>query len=83
MVFKSKRNNKICSYFVNNQYFYVIFDLVDFLIPLYRSEGKSQLVISVGCTGGRHRSVVFAQSLSEHFNGRDFIISLNHRDIEK
>jgi len=60
-----------------------LFDLVDFLIPLYRSEGKSQLVISVGCTGGRHRSVVFAQSLSEHFNGRDFIISLNHRDIEK
>ena len=60
-----------------------LYDLIDFLIPLYRAEGKSQLVISIGCTGGRHRSVVFAQSLSEHFDGRDYIISLNHRDIEK
>ena len=38
-------------------------DLLDYLIPLYRKEGKSQLVISVGCTGGRHRSVVFAELL--------------------
>ena len=42
-----------------------LMSLVDYLVPLYRNEGKSQLVIAVGCTGGRHRSVVFAELLSE------------------
>ncbi|NLP48151.1 MAG: RNase adapter RapZ [Clostridiales bacterium] len=60
-----------------------LLDLLDFLIPLYRSEGKSQLVVSIGCTGGRHRSVVFSQILRDYFADKDYLISVNHRDIEK
>lgn len=58
-------------------------DLLDYLIPLYRKEGKSQLVISVGCTGGRHRSVVFAEILKEHLEKADCVATVQHRDIKK
>lgn len=60
-----------------------LFDLVDYLLPLYVSEGKSQLVIAVGCTGGRHRSVVFAQLLGEHLAETWANVHIHHRDIEK
>ena len=60
-----------------------LFDLIDYLIPLYRTEGKSQLVISIGCTGGRHRSVVFAELIREHLCKDGLLLSINHRDIKK
>ena len=62
-----------------------LYDLVDYLMPLYVKEGKSQLIIAVGCTGGRHRSVVFAERLHEHLVAQnvDFTISIHHRDILK
>lgn len=60
-----------------------LFDLIDYLIPLYRAEGKSQLVISIGCTGGRHRSVVFAELIREHLSNEGLILSIHHRDIKK
>lgn len=60
-----------------------LYDLIDFLIPLYRTEGKSQLVISIGCTGGRHRSVVFAELIREHLCDDGLLLSINHRDIKK
>ncbi len=60
-----------------------LYDLLDYLIPLYIKEGKSQLVISVGCTGGRHRSVVFAQLLKEHLDKFGCVATVHHRDIEK
>lgn len=59
-----------------------LMSLVDYLVPLYRNEGKSQLVIAVGCTGGRHRSVVFAELLSEHFAQQGLRVSIQHRDIK-
>lgn len=55
--------------------------LVDFLIPLYIKEGKSQLVIAFGCTGGKHRSVTFAEKLSEYLKNKDFKVRTQHRDI--
>ena len=58
-------------------------DLLDYLIPLYRKEGKSQLVISVGCTGGRHRSVVFAELLKAHLEKIGCIATVQHRDMKK
>lgn len=58
-------------------------DLVDFLIPLYKKEGKSQLVIAFGCTGGKHRSVTFAEALSKHLSDENMKIRITHRDIEK
>ncbi len=58
-------------------------DLVTYLVPLYISEGKSQLTISVGCTGGKHRSVVFAEILCKAINDNGFKASVYHRDINR
>lgn len=58
-------------------------DMLDFLNPLYIKEGKSQIVVAIGCTGGNHRSVVIAESLKEHFCGRWDNVSVNHRDINR
>ena len=58
-------------------------DLIDFLIPLYLNEGKSQLTIAFGCTGGKHRSVTFAELFYHHLLEKGNRVSVNHRDIEK
>ncbi|MDE7233749.1 MAG: RNase adaptor protein RapZ, partial [Ruminiclostridium sp.] len=49
----------------------------------YISEGKSQLVIAFGCTGGKHRSVTFAEKMYEHLNGRGYKARVLHRDSGK
>ena len=59
-------------------------DMLDFLIPNYISEGKHQLVIAIGCTGGKHRSVTLANELYECFQKEEqYGIRIEHRDIEK
>lgn len=59
-------------------------DLILFLIPNYIIEGKNQLVISIGCTGGKHRSVTLANELYKRLSNREeFGIKIEHRDIEK
>ena len=59
-------------------------DMVKFLIPNYIAEGKNQLVISIGCTGGHHRSVTVANKLYESLNeGGDYGIKITHRDINR
>lgn len=64
------------------QFLHKLEDMIDFLLPNYVSEGKNQLVISVGCTGGKHRSVTLAQKLYEHLEGyAEYGIKLIHRDI--
>ncbi len=60
-----------------------IIDLIDFLIPYYLDEGKSQLVIAFGCTGGKHRSVTFAELLYQHLSELGNKVTVNHRDILK
>ena len=60
-----------------------LFDLVDYMVPLYVAEGKSQLVIAIGCTGGHHRSVAVAQSLCDHLCETGSRAVANHRDIRK
>lgn len=57
--------------------------LIDYMLPLYCSEGKSQLVIAIGCTGGHHRSVALAQLLYDHLISNGKRASVNHRDIHK
>ena len=57
--------------------------MLDFLIPLYKNEGKGQLVVSIGCTGGKHRSVTFVEFLSKYFINKNYKIFVTHRDIEK
>lgn len=57
--------------------------LIDYTLPLYCDEGKSQLVIAIGCTGGKHRSVALAQLLYDHLLQNGHRTSVNHRDIRK
>lgn len=58
-------------------------DLLEFLIPCYKKEGKRQLIISIGCTGGRHRSVAIANSFYETLVKRNYSVSVEHRDIRE
>lgn len=59
-------------------------DMIDFLIPQYIAEGKHQLVIAIGCTGGKHRSVTLANELYHYFDtSNDYGVRIEHRDIEK
>ena len=61
-----------------------LYDFIDYMIPLYRDdERKSQLMIAIGCTGGKHRSVTVALELSEHLRRQGLRVVTSHRDIEK
>lgn len=67
-----------------NQFLDKLEDMINFLIPNYISEGKNQLVISIGCTGGKHRSVTLANELYKRLSGkREFGLKIEHRDIGK
>ena len=58
-------------------------DMVDFLVPQYVKEGKSQLVIAVGCTGGMHRSVFIAKHIFDRLKDKGLPVKLEHRDLMK
>ena len=58
-------------------------EMTDFLIPRYIQEGKNNLVISIGCTGGRHRSVIIANNLYEILKQKEHRVIVDHRDIYK
>ena len=60
-----------------------LFEMIEFLIPNYILEGKNQLVISVGCTGGKHRSVTIANALGKHMKQLPYSLKVEHRDIDK
>ena len=58
--------------------------LLDYLLPAYENEGKSHLMVGIGCTGGRHRSVVIAEHLARIYEERgDYLIDVVHRDVDK
>ncbi len=57
--------------------------MLAYLLPLYREEGKTVLVIAIGCTGGRHRSVVVARELSRFITEQGYGVTENHRDISR
>ena len=58
-------------------------DLLRFTLPLYAEEGKTGLVIAVGCTGGHHRSVAIAHALTEFIRGQGYQVAEHHRDMER
>lgn len=58
-------------------------ELLDFLIPNYIVEGKTQLVIAIGCTGGKHRSVTLTNAICREFENTEYGCKKEHRDIEK
>lgn len=74
----------VMDYDVSKQFVEKLTDMIRFLIPNYIEEGKNQLVISVGCTGGKHRSVTLAEELFAKLKGEGgYGIRIEHRDIEK
>jgi UPF0042 nucleotide-binding protein len=73
----------VFSFDESNELLNKLIDLLDYLNPLYIREGKSQIVIAIGCTGGNHRSVAFAQALAKHFSRHWDNVTVNHRDIER
>ena len=68
---------------VSTEFLEKLTDMIKFLIPNYINEGKNQLVIGIGCTGGHHRSVTVANTLYEYLNNTDanYGIRITHRDI--
>lgn len=68
---------------VTREFTRLLDEMLDFLVPQYIKEGKSQLVIAVGCTGGMHRSVYIAKHIYERLNAQGFSARLEHRDLMK
>lgn len=68
---------------VSKEFLVKLIDMIEFLIPHYVKEGKNQLVISIGCTGGKHRSVTIGNMLLEKINKAGHSTLIQHRDIEK
>lgn len=60
-----------------------LIDMLKFLMPLYIEEGKSNIVISIGCTGGKHRSVTISNKLADILSEGNYRVILTHRDVEK
>lgn len=73
----------VFSFDESNELLKKLIDLLDFLNPLYIKEGKSQIVLAIGCTGGNHRSVAIAEALKEYFSKKWENVSVYHRDIER
>ena len=85
---KTGNNKEVQEYVMNSEisgeFVEKLLDMIKFLIPNYVAEGKNQLVISIGCTGGKHRSVTVANMLYNELNKSDaYGIKLTHRDIER
>ncbi|MFW5981795.1 MAG: RNase adapter RapZ [Halanaerobiaceae bacterium] len=68
---------------LTEKFYKKFFDFIEFLLPEYRKEGKSHLMIAIGCTGGKHRSVTTAIKLRDHLLKKDYRVILEHRDINK
>jgi len=65
------------------QYFDMVSNFLVYLIPLYEKEGKSYLTVSIGCTGGKHRSVMIVEALAKHLAENEYNASTTHRDVDR
>jgi UPF0042 nucleotide-binding protein len=65
-----------------NKFLEKVTDLLSFMLPHYKREGKAQLIIAIGCTGGQHRSVALAENIAKSFE-KDYHTRVTHRDIDK
>lgn len=73
----------IASFQVTKDFIAKVDDLIDFLVPQYEKEGKSQFVIAIGCTGGMHRSVYTAKHIYDRLRAAGYNVRLEHRDLMK
>jgi UPF0042 nucleotide-binding protein len=58
-------------------------EMLTWSVPLYSERGRPSLHVAVGCTGGRHRSVVIAEALAERVQGNGMVVTVTHRDVER
>ncbi|MDI6845457.1 MAG: RNase adapter RapZ [Candidatus Saccharicenans sp.] len=81
------RNRKVRDFVLKSEetrtFLEKLYSFIEYLLPGFIREGKSSLTISVGCTGGRHRSVVIAEALKEHLRKKNLDAKIIHRDIYK
>ncbi|MGB4703719.1 MAG: RNase adapter RapZ [Candidatus Saccharicenans sp.] len=81
------RNRKVRDFVLKSEetrtFLEKLYSFIEYLLPGFIREGKSSLTISVGCTGGRHRSVVIAEALKEHLRKENLDVKIIHRDIYK
>jgi UPF0042 nucleotide-binding protein len=68
---------------ISNEFLNRLINLLEFLLPNYIQEGKSNLIISIGCTGGKHRSVTIANKLADYFGNENYRVTISHRDEYK
>ena len=73
----------VFSFDESEQFVKKLIDFLDYSVPLYRKEGKAELVVGIGCTGGQHRSVAIAETLRNHFLEMGYNSSVFHRDAKK
>ena len=73
----------IMSFDITSKFLEKLTDYLDFTLPLYKQEGKSELVVGIGCTGGKHRSVTIARLLNAHLIEHRQKAAIHHRDIWK
>ncbi len=72
----------LLSFPTTNEFIQRLESFVNYLIPQYTSEGKSYLTIAIGCTGGRHRSVMVAKEMAGRLKKQGFSVTVTHRDVE-
>ena len=73
----------VMSFDESREYYDKIKDIIKFMLPLCDKEGRNQLIVGVGCTGGHHRSVTFANLLYEELSLEGLIVKIHHREIDK
>jgi UPF0042 nucleotide-binding protein len=67
-----------------DQFYSRLYPLLDYLLPQYLTEGKAHLVVAIGCTGGRHRSVAIARHLADRYSpAREYLVEVVHRDVSR
>ena len=84
---KTGLDPEVCGYVFSfretEQFVEKLRDLLRFVLPLYKEEGKTVLVAAIGCTGGRHRSVAVTHALAEYIRTLGYQVTENHRDMTR
>ena len=73
----------VLSFRETEQFLEKLRELLRFVLPLYREEGKTVLVVAIGCTGGHHRSVAVTHALAEYISSLGYQVTENHRDMTR